>query len=256
MDKKQREERRRQEDRALNQSLLWVGAAIALEFVLLVVNRWYLNFRLSDEEIARANMMHALLKATRIGGLLLTAACLIWLVLQLKNRKKAVLPLALTLFCAALTFCAHTTLAFKESGIQMLFLLVPALGGLALIYFLYQREFFFSALPAVLAVVGLWFVRARGGMGVESVLALLGTALVLACVLLAQKGGGTLSLAGVRLQVLPKNSVFTLILATCAASLAVLLLAVVLGSTAAYYLIFLMIAWLFALLVYYTVKMM
>ncbi len=256
MDKKQREERRRQEDKALNQSLLWVGAAIVLEFILLVVNRWYLNFRLSEEEIARANMMHALLKAVRMGGLLLTAACLVWLVVQLKSRKKAALPLALTLLCAAVTFCAHTTLAFKSNGIQMLFLLVPALGGLALIYFLYQREFFFSALPAVLSVVGLWFVRARGGIGAESVLALLGTALTLAFVLLARKGGGALSLAGTRFQMLPKNSSFPLILATCAASLAVLLLAAVLGATAAYYLIFLMIAWLFALLVYYTVKMM
>jgi len=256
MDKKQREERRRQEDKALNQGLLWVGAAILLEFILLVVNRWYLNYRLSEEEIARANVVYALLKATRTGGLLLAAACLVWLVLQLKNQKKTTLPLALTLLFAALAFCAHTTLAFKENGIQMLFLLVPAWGGLALIYFLYQREFFFSALPATLSVVGLWFIRARGGMGVESVLALLGTALVLSCVLLAQKGDGTLSLAGVQLRMLSKNSFFILILATCAASLAVLLLAAVLGTTAAYYLIFLMIAWLFALLVYYTVKMM
>lgn len=256
MNKKQREERRRQEDKALNQGLLWVGAAIVLEFVLLIVNRWYVNYRLNEEEIARANVMHALLKAARMGGLLLTAACLVWLAVQLTNRKKATLPLALTLLCAAVTFCAHTTLVFKTNGIQMLFLLVPALGGLALIYFLYQREFFFSALPAILSVVGLWFVRARSGIGVESVLALLGTALTLACVLLAQKEGGTLSLAGTRFQMLPKNASFPLILATCGASLAVLLLAAVLGSTAAYYLIFLMVAWLFALLVYYTVKMM
>ena len=37
MDKKQREARRHQEDMALNQGLLWVGAAIILEFLLLLI---------------------------------------------------------------------------------------------------------------------------------------------------------------------------------------------------------------------------
>ena len=42
----------------------------------------------------------------------------------------------------------------------------------------------------------------------------------------------------------------------CLGMLCAGLAALVLGSTVAYYLIFAMVAWLFALLVYYTVKMM
>ena len=38
MDKNQREERRRQEDIALNRGLLWVGAAILMELLLMLVN--------------------------------------------------------------------------------------------------------------------------------------------------------------------------------------------------------------------------
>ena len=40
MDKKQREERRRQEDIALQRGLLWVAGAIVLEALLVLVNRY------------------------------------------------------------------------------------------------------------------------------------------------------------------------------------------------------------------------
>ena len=44
MDKNQREERRRQEDIALNRGLLWVGAAILMELLLMLVNKYYINY--------------------------------------------------------------------------------------------------------------------------------------------------------------------------------------------------------------------
>ena len=45
MDYNEREARRRQEDRDLNRALIWVGAAIVLEFLLVLVNRYYINYR-------------------------------------------------------------------------------------------------------------------------------------------------------------------------------------------------------------------
>ena len=48
MDKKQREERRRQEDIALQRGLLWVAGAMVLEALLVLVNRFYINFTLTD----------------------------------------------------------------------------------------------------------------------------------------------------------------------------------------------------------------
>ena len=47
-----------------------------------------------------------------------------------------------------------------------------------------------------------------------------------------------------------------MLLVTCLASLAAVLVALAAGGTVAYYLIFVMVAWLFALFVYYTVKLM
>lgn len=43
---------------------------------------------------------------------------------------------------------------------------------------------------------------------------------------------------------------------TSVVNMVMLVLALALGGAVAYYLIYLMVAWLFALLVYYTVKMM
>ena len=44
--------------------------------------------------------------------------------------------------------------------------------------------------------------------------------------------------------------------ASCVVSLAAIAAAIALGGAVSYYLLFAMVAWLFALLVYYTVKMM
>jgi len=254
MDKKQREDRRRQEDKALNRGLLWVGGAILLELLLLFVKRWYVDVKTS--EIDQMLMMDTALRVVRIGGAILLAACLVWLFVQLRNKKSGALPAVLALTGGALVICAHVVLTFPENGMQMLFLLVPAWAGLALVYYLYQREFFLAASAAGMAAVGLWFIRVRGGLGLETGLAILGIVLVLAVTLMVRKGDGVLSLAGAKIEVLPHGSSCALALASCLVSAAAILLGVAMGVTAAYYLIFVMAAWLFGLLVYYTVKMM
>ena len=45
MDYNEREAQRRQEDRDLNRALIWVGAAVVLEFLLSLINKYYINFR-------------------------------------------------------------------------------------------------------------------------------------------------------------------------------------------------------------------
>ena len=57
------------------------------------------------------------------------------------------------------------------------------------------------------------------------------------------------------MRVLSKNAAYPIILVSCLASLAAVVVGLLASSTA-YYLIFVMVAWLFALLVYYTVKLM
>ena len=55
---------------------------------------------------------------------------------------------------------------------------------------------------------------------------------------------------------LPKQTSYTVPLVTCLAGLAAVVAGLLMGNTIAYYLLFVMVAWLFALFVYYTVKLM
>lgn len=254
MDKNQKAERRRQEDIALNRGLMWVGGAIVLECLLLLVNRYFINYY--AHEVDAAILVHSALMFVRVGAALATLAALVWMVLKIRKGEKAALPLVGTLVAAELALCAHVTLAFDRAGVQMLLMLVPALAGLALVFYLYQREFFVGAAASGLSVLGLWFIR-FGGVGLEAVLCVAGVAAIALAVLWLKKQGGAIDRAdGSKLRLLSKKTNYPLVLASCAVGLAAMLVALVAGGGIAYYLVFAMVVWLFALLVYYTVKLM
>ncbi|MGI5962927.1 MAG: hypothetical protein ACOX7N_04315 [Lawsonibacter sp.] len=253
MDKKQREARRRQEDQALNRGLLWVAGAIVLEGLLLLVNRYYIN--IMTYEIDRALMIREVLCVLRVAGAVVGAIGLLWAIFQLVKGGKAVLPGIAGLVCWAVAFCAHVIVAYDKSGMQMLFLLVPAWAGLALVYYLYQREFFLAAMASGMATVGLWFLR-YGTFGFEAGLMLLGIILVAAVTLGLKKTGGIVRLGGREVRAMGKNTSYGLSLVSCLVGAVAMLVAAVLGSGVAYYLIFVMVMWMFVLLVYYTVKLM
>ena len=256
MDKNQREARRRQEDKAFNRGLLWVGGAIVLELLLLLVNRYYINFNVSEPE--GALLIHEVLRVVRIGGLAAGLVCLVWTGLRFWRGGKVTLPAVLSLVCWILAVCAHVCIVFRKAGVQMLFLLVAAMALLALVYYLYQRELFPAAAASGLAILGLWFIRYQGrSFSLETGLVLLGLAALLVFVLWLKKGDGVIRRGGGReMRLMPKGANYWASLISCAAGLAAVLASLALGPSAAYYLIFAMIAWLFGLLVYYTVKLM
>lgn len=254
MDKKQREARRHQEDIALNRALLWVGGAIILEVLLLLVNRYYINFRVTEWAVASA--LSTGLRVFRIAGAVAAVACLVWAVLRFRKGEKSGLPTVLALAFGAVAVCSHVAFSFQQSGMRMLFLLVPAWAGLALVYYLYHRDFFLSAVAVGLSILGLWFIRYGAGALPETVIALAGIVLIGAATLWLKKHDGLVHRAdGSSVRILSKNAAYPIILVSCLASLAAVVVGLLASSTA-YYLIFVMVAWLFALLVYYTVKLM
>lgn len=255
MDKNQREARRHQEDMALNRGLLWVGGAIILECLLLLVNRYYINYMVSEVDVAILFMNG--MRAVRIVGTAAAVLGLVWAVLRFRKGQKVGAATAAALACGAVAVCCHVALTFQENGMRMLFLLVPAWAGLALVYYLYQREFFLGAVASGLSVLGLWFVRYKDGLGLESVLCLLGIVLVTAEALWLKQNGGVIRRAdGEEIRVLSKKAVYAPVLASGLIGLTAVLLGGFLGGSITYYLIFAMVAWLFALLVFYTVKLM
>lgn len=257
MDKNQKQAQQHQEDAALNRGLLWVAGAIVLEFLLLMVNKYYINFRVTDAGIATAEAIFQVLKAARWVGLIGAVACLVWAGMQVKKQGRCgALPVAGAALCGAAAACGYVTLTFNATGVRMLFLLVPAWAGLALVYYLYQREFFLSGTAAGIAAVGLWLVRTSGGKMIYSVLGVLLLAALAGAALALDKNHGVLTLGEKAVRLMPGKAGYTIIYVTCIGGIAAIGAAQFLGGAVAYYLLYAVVAWLFALLVYYTVKMM
>lgn len=254
MDKKQREERRRQEDIALQRGLLWVAGAMVLEALLVLVNRFYINFTLTDAGVnaylALGKWLPILRNVTLIGA----ALALVWTVLQLKKGGKFGWPLIGAIALGAVAVCAHVAVKYQGPGMNMLFWLVAAWALLAMMFYIYQREFFLGAAACGMSVLGLWFARYGAAGRLESGLLTAGVAAVGLAALWLKKNGGVIP-APTPIQFLPKEGGHGVLLATCLASLAAMAAGLAVDSLA-YYLIFAMAAWLFALFVYYTVKLM
>lgn len=260
MNKNERDEQRRQEDMALNRGLIWVGAAIVLELLLLLVNKYLVNVYTTQESIAMAYAVLNGLKAIRIITLVGVFACAGWSVMKLKKNEAAGLPVILSIACAALLFCSHIAVTFRGPGLRMLFIMVPAWAALALVYYLYQREFFLSAALTGMGAAALWLIRHSSAqpLTMYGFLVLMGVVLVVGAVVLGglRQSNGVLNLNGRKIRLLPDDVNYALLLATAVINVAAVAGAMFLGGTVAYYLIYALVAWLFALLVYYTVKMM
>jgi hypothetical protein len=144
----------RKEDAALNRVLIWFGAAVVAELILLLLNRYYINATTRPGEIEFQGALLA-------GGFVL---CLVWLLFWRRGGKNIVLPGCLTVAFGILMVIAAVTYRFYASGVQLLCGLVPAIAVLALVYYLYQHEFFAVTVLSALGILGLWlFRKANGG---------------------------------------------------------------------------------------------
>jgi len=255
MDRNEREARRHQEDRALNKALIWVGVAIVLEFLLVLVNRYYINYNTSTESINRVLAIQAALVGLRWVSLVALVVCVVWMLVQLSKDGNAVLPGVLAIAAGGLLLCSHVILNFRDTGLRMMFWMVPAWAALALVYYLYQREFFFSALISGLGLLGLWFVRHASPLGLYTILVVVVLVLLTLGLFLLKKKDGLFQLGKGKARLLPAEANYSLIFLSFVVSLVVIALAAFVGGSMAYYLLYAMVAWLFALLVYYTVKM-
>ena len=125
---------------------------------------------------------------------------------------------------------------------------------LALIYYLYQREFFFAAVISALGLLGVKVVPYHFGFPAIAYgyAVVLGVALVGAVVVfrVMQAAGGKLRLKGNWVEVLPKSANYALLYVTCGVVAAVVIAALLLGGLAVLYGV--LVAWLLILAVYYT----
>ena len=218
MDKKQREARRQQEDIALQRGLLWVVGAVVLEALLVLLNRFYFHADL-ETEVNIYLGLHEVLRVMRMASPVAVVLALVWTAWQLKQGKKFGLPLIVTIALAAVAVCVHVTLKYGTNGMSMLYWLVIAWAVLALVFYIYQREFFLGASACGMSVLALWFVRYGAAGRPETLLVLAAIVVVGLGALWLKKNGGVIP-APTPIQFLPKEGGHSVLLATCLASLA------------------------------------
>ena len=228
--KEQQAQRAKQEDVVLNKVLWWIVGAVVLEVLLLLLNKVYANYTVEQIELAKSlrDVFSVLMIALPICFVVL----LIWAVVARKSG--------------------------KFTGIRLLYVAVPAVAVLALIYYLYQREFFFAAVLSALGLLGVKVVPYHFGFPAIAYgyAVVLGVALVGAVVVfrVMQAAEGKLRLKGNWVEVLPKSANYALLYVTCGVVAAVVIAALLLGGLAVLYGV--LVAWLLILAVYYTVRLM
>ena len=215
--KEQQAQRAKQEDVVLNKVLWWIVGAVVLEALLLLLNKVYANYTVEQIELAKSlrDVFSVLMIALPICFVVL----LIWAVAARKSGKFTRLSSVLAGVMLALAVCAVVIRVFDESGIRLLYVAVPAVAVLALIYYLYQREFFFAAVLSALGLLGVKVVPYHFGFPAIAYgyAVVLGVALVGAVVVfrVMQAAGGKLRLKGNWVEVLPKSANYALLYVTC-----------------------------------------
>ena len=255
MNKRERAERAKQEDLILNKILLWIVGAVVLEALLLLLNQFYNHYT-----IAQLSIAVALRTALPILALLFAAgcaACVAWTVQRQKKGMRTGLPTALAIFCAALAICCLIA-RLIPSGIRVLYVAVPVVTVLAMVYYLYQREFFAISTLSAIGLAGLWLIHNREGHEalVYAGLAVLAVILVASAVVawMLQSKQGVWQFKGKPIQILPANANYVMLYISCGLVAAVLAGGVALGALMLLYAV--LVAWLLVMAVYYTVKLM
>lgn len=143
--------------------------------------------------------------------------------------------------------------------IRWLTVLVPVVAVLALVYYLFQRDFFCITLISAGGILSLQMYRRMifshpFRLHCGFVLAFLLLAAAVVVFILLQRGKRPFPLGIDKL--VPVEANYPLLYITCVLNAVLLVLALALGVIAAYYLLFVLVGWLFIMAVYYTVKLM
>ena len=256
MDKKKKAALQKQEDQALTRALVWFAAAMVVEFLLLLVNNIYSG---NQYMLAYSVMksMYIIAGVCLVGAV----ACGAWFVVRTRAKKElAFVPMVLTVTLLVMSVSA-VLVRITVSALGLLCVLVPAGAVLALVYYLYQREFFLSVCAVAVSMLGLWLIRKNSGAHdlVVTAYVVLAALALIALVILAvwiKKNNGVLKLCCCKYTFNPKNGGMTPVMATGLICLAALVAGLLTGAVAAFYLLFALLAVLLVLLAYYTVKLM
>ncbi len=153
-----------------------------------------------------------------------------------------------------ITVCsAILSFAFSQETINFLYIVIPAVTVLFIVYHTFPRDFFALSLIAGFAAIGIWLMNIAMRYAIilaGALLALIVVATVLTIV--ANLNGG--KLFGKKF--FPKDAKFALLYIAYALILALVVVMWFVGTPATYYCVFALLAYIILTGIYYAVKMM
>ncbi len=88
MDKKEREALRHQEDQAMNRGLCWVGGAVVLEFLLMLLKKHYINVFMDDASVSIFLALDKVLRVLAVAGPVVMVLGFAWMFFNMKKSKR------------------------------------------------------------------------------------------------------------------------------------------------------------------------
>ena len=251
--------RAKAEEATLNRILCWFVGGTVLEFLLLVLNRFWSNYTVSQIELRVA--LGSAVKILAVAALLCAGGAGVWWNGARKTGKKTNLPGLMCVFMLGLSLSCFATWFLSSAGLRFAYIMVPVVVVLAMVYHLYQREFFLMLCQSVLGIAGVWICgKSNGGayslVGYAYVgLAVLAIALAaLLCRKVQENGGSLADKSGKSLRVFSNGANYALLYAGAVLAAAALLCAALGVSSSILYAV--QVAWLLIMAVYYTDKLM
>ena len=158
---------------------------------------------------------------------------------------------------ASLWLIALLTYRLNEVGTRILMVIPAVVAVLVLVYFLYQRAFFVNTILTGGGMAAMWayrrfFMNHPTAVTVVFVVGFVGLVMVALLAWKLRKTNGKIG----KCNLMPEGSSYGVCWLTCAIVAVAMILALLLGATVAYYLIFVLIGWLFCQAVFFTVKLM
>jgi len=259
MDKRKRAQRREQEDATLMKALVWVAGAVVLEALLLLLDRFYVNYTVSQIELAAG--IDKALPILSVLFALCCAASVIWLLRKPEPTVQTRFPVWLPVVCiassAALAVCCAVAYLGKRSGIQFLHVMVLVAAVLVLIFYFCQKEFFAITLLNTGGLVGLWLIQHMEGYErlVYCSLAGLGAVLIAAAAAarFLQRSDGIAPIGSRSIRIFQKGVNYPLFYVTCGLIAIVIVCALAMGASMLLYAV--LFAWLLIMAVYYTIRL-
>ncbi len=244
--------RREEEDAVFNRMLLWVGGAAVAELLVLGLEKLHVEMVFGA---VPAQILFNVFRVFSFLGIALGIACAVWMFRRVQAGQPIRVQAILLVVDVFFWIVSVLTWRWYDVGLELATLLPIVVAVLILIYFLYQRVFFVSSLFTAYGLAVLWCYRSMGQTtGMHRAVYLSIVLMAAACVgvyFLAKQQGKVLGL-----RVLPYDTAYSVLYISAIVNAVAFLAVRIAGPGAAIYLVFALAAWLFAEVVYFTVKIM